>query len=334
MRFALQDSPHIDPTDSVSWVMLRVVIACLPGVALLFLLFGWGIIIQILWVSFLAVLFEAAMLLLRQRSLRPLRDNSALVTAWLLAISLPPLLPAWISTIAVFSAIVIAKQLYGGLGFNPFNPAMVGYVMVLVAFPQALSQWPLPTTAGGEWVTLNGAINAIFFSQPDGITGATVLDVWRTATRSGPVSDALLSQLPFGVLGASGWEWVNLAFLAGGVWLVWTKAADWRIPLSILLTLLLLASVFHLLEPQRYPSALFHVFSGAAIFGAFFIATDPVSASTTPLGRVIFGIGVGTLIFVIRSYGSYPDAVAFAVLLMNITAPTLDIYAKPRVFGT
>ncbi len=334
MRFALQDSPHIAPRVSVSWVMLKVIMACLPGVGLLFGLFGWGILIQIVWISLLAWLFEALMLIIRGKSLRPLKDNSALVTAWLLAISLPPLVPYWISAIAIFSAIVVAKQLYGGIGSNPFNPAMVGYVMVLIAFPQALNQWPTPISAGGEWITFQNATQAIFSNPIDGLTGATVLDLWRTQTRLNELTEALFSHPVFGFLGANGWEWVNLAFLVGGGWLVWTKTADGRIPLSILLTLFLLASIFHLIDPNRYPTGLFHVFSGAAIFGAFFIATDPVSASTTPLGRILFGIGIGVLIFVIRSYGSYPDAVAFAVLLMNIAVPTLDLYTKPRVFGT
>jgi electron transport complex protein RnfD len=269
-----------------------------------------------------------------------LGDCSAVVTAWLLAVALPPLAPWWLTTIGVLSAIVVAKHLYGGLGYNPFNPAMVGYVVLLISFPREMSTWLIPHGLDQPHaMTLLETLQAIFQSvlparfAPDALTGATPLDVLRTKLGLGLTVTEIRNSPVFGIVSGHGWEWATLGFLAGGLWLIYTRTADWRIPAGLLGALAVISAVFFLSDPQRYAPPWFHLWSGAAIFGAFFIATDPVTASTTPRGRLIYGAGIGVLVYIIRAFGGYPDGVAFAVLLMNIVAPTIDLHTQPRVFG-
>ncbi|HXH04117.1 MAG TPA: electron transport complex subunit RsxD [Candidatus Competibacteraceae bacterium] len=338
MRFVTVSSPHVPAAASVGRVMRRVLYAMLPGLAALVWFFGWGVLVNILLASAVALAAEAAMLALRGKPVgRFLADGSALVTAWLLGAALPPLAPWWLTTLGVLMAIVVAKQLYGGLGYNPFNPAMVGYVTLLVSFPLEMSTWlpPLGLTehAPGLVETLRIIFGGSMPAGVDGLSGATPLDTLRTQLGLGQSWSQIRSSPVFGLVGGQGWEWVSLGFLAGGLWLCLNRTADWRIPAGMLGALAASAALFFLLDPQRYASPWLHVFSGAAIYGAFFIATDPVSASTTPRGRLIYGAGVGLVTYLIRTFGGYPDGVAFAVLLMNIAAPTIDYLTPPRVFG-
>ena len=268
-----------------------------------------------------------------------LGDYSAVVTAWLLAVALPPLAPWWLTTIGVLSAIVVAKHLYGGLGYNPFNPAMVGYVVLLISFPREMSTWLIPHGVGQtQAMTLLETLRAIFVGRcrPVRVGRADRRHpAGRAAHQLGlGLSVAEIRNSPvFGIVSGHGWEWAALGFLIGGLWLVYTRAADWRIPAGMLGGLAVISTVFYLIDPQHYAPPWFHLWSGAAIFGAFFIATDPVTASATPRGRLIYGAGIGVLVYIIRAFGGYPDGVAFAVLLMNIAAPTIDLYTQPRVFG-
>ncbi|MER2602393.1 MAG: RnfABCDGE type electron transport complex subunit D, partial [Candidatus Competibacter phosphatis] len=165
------------------------------------------------------------------------------------------------------------------------------------------------------------------------LTGATPLDVLRTRLGLGLTVTEIRNSPVFGIVAGQGWEWAALGFLLGGLWLVYIRAADWRIPVGMLGGLAAISSVFYLIDPLHYAPPWFHLWSGAAIFGAFFIATDPVTASATPRGRLIYGAGIGILVYIIRGFGGYPDGVAFSVLLMNIAAPTIDLYTQPRVFG-
>jgi len=242
--------------------------------------------------------------------------------------------------IGVLAAIVVAKHLYGGLGYNPFNPAMIGYVVLLISFPREMSTWLIPHGLDQPHaMTLFETLQAIFGGTlparfaPDALTGATPLDLLRTQLGLGLNVTEIRNSPVFGIVAGQGWEWAALGFLAGGLWLIYTRTADWRIPAGMLGGLAVIATVFYLIDPQRYAPPWFHLWSGAAIFGAFFIATDPVTASTTPRGRLIYGAGIGVLVYVIRGFGGYPDGVAFSVLLMNIAAPTIDLYTQPRVFG-
>jgi electron transport complex protein RnfD len=336
MEFKTWTSPHLPVNDSVPSMMRLVLLALLPGTVCFFWLFGWGVLFNLLIAGITAVIAEAAMLRMRSRAVtHTLLDGSALVTGLLLALALPPLAPWWIPVIGSLFAIIIAKQLYGGLGYNPFNPAMVGYVVLLISFPLEMTLWP----AAGNYPDLASTFSLFFTgSLPgagsiDAVTMATPLDTLRTRLGLGDTLTELRSGALFGLAGGAGWEWVNLCFLAGGLFMLKLRVIQWRIPASMLAGLALTALVFHLYDPDTYASPLFHLFSGAAMLGAFFIATDPVSASTTPRGRLWFGFGIGILTWVIRTWGGYPDGVAFAVLLMNLAAPTIDFYTRPRVFG-
>ena len=337
MRFQTMTSPHVLLDTGVGQVMRRVLYAMLPGVAALVWFFGWGVLVNLVIATTMALVAETAMLAARGKPLAPhLSDCSAVVTAWLLAVALPPLAPWWLTTIGVFSAIVVAKHLYGGLGYNPFNPAMVGYVVLLISFPREMSTWLIPHGVGQTHaLTLAETLRAIFVGAPgvDALTGATPLDVLRTKMGLGLSVAEIRNSPVFGLVSGHGWEWAVLGFLVGGLWLIYTRAADWRIPAGMLGGLAVISTVFYLINPQKYAPPWFHLWSGAAIFGAFFIATDPVTASATPRGRLIYGAGIGVLVYIIRAFGGYPDGVAFSVLLMNIAAPTIDLYTQPRVFG-
>ena len=336
MEFRTYSSPHLPVSNSIPVMMQRVLLALIPGTICAFWMFGWGIVVNILLASITSLAAEAAMLAVRKRPVLPsLLDGSALVTAVLLALSLPPLTPWWIPVIGSLFAIVIAKQLYGGLGYNPFNPAMAGYVMLLISFPLELTLW----TAPGEHPGLMDTLALLFTgSLPadqtlDALTMATPMDSIKTRLGLSETLSELRGGPLFGSFAGAGWEWINLWFLLGGLWLLQMKVIQWQIPAGMLAGLAAIAFVFYAINPDIYSSPLFQLFSGAAMLGAFFIATDPISASTTPRGRIYYGIGIGLLTYIIRTWGGYPDGVAFAVLLMNLAAPTIDHYTRPGVFG-
>jgi len=340
MSFQITHSPHIHNQNSVTRVMLNVIYALIPGIMLYIWFFGWGIVVNILLASTVALSCEAAVLWLRKRPIIPtLMDGSALVMAILLALTIPPLAPWWIICLGAALGIVMAKHLYGGLGNNNFNPAMVGYVMLLISFPVEMTQWPALASLSGHHVNLWDSIGITFAGQPfgnftlDSVTGATALDSMKTELGRFHTVDEIKANPLFGDFGAKGWEWMGNAFFIAGCWLIYKKVITWHIPVAMLGSLFLIASIFYMLDPDVHPSPLFHIFSGAAIIGAFFIATDPVSAATSNKGRLIYGAGIGILTYVIRTWGGYPDGVAFAVLLMNMSAPMIDYYTQPRVFG-
>lgn len=334
-------SPHLPVQAGVSRVMRQVVLALVPGIAVYTALFGYGILINLLLAAVTALVTEGLMLRLRGRPVaRFLSDWSAPVTALLLGLALPPLAPWWLVVLGTAFALVFGKHLYGGLGYNPFNPAMLGYVVLLISFPTQMTLWPpvqpllVPTLSLAESLqyTFTGALPAGM--TLDVLTGATPLDHLKTQLGlEQSVTAVREASSVFGLAGGAGWEWVNLGFLAGGLWLLARGTIRWQIPAGVLAGLALIALPFWLANPEQYASPLFHLSSGAAILGAFFIATDPVSASTTPRGRLIYGLCIGVLTWIIRNWGGYPDAIAFAVLLMNMAAPTIDEYTQPRVYG-
>lgn len=332
--FETASSPHIKPKTSVSKVMAQVLLALLPGTAVYCALFGWGLVTNLVIAVCSGLLFEVIMLQARQKAIKPfLQDLSAVVTAVLLALALPVGSPWWLVCVGMFFAIVVAKQLYGGLGYNPFNPAMIGYVVLLLCFPVEMTQWQAPLTAVPESCsTLAFTLQQVFANAScsiDGSTSATVLDAARTALSQGHSVSASAS----GWLASAGYEWVALAWGLGGLYLLWRGIISWHIPLALLVALTVAATIGWSLAPHRLLDPAVHLLGGASLLGAFFIATDPVSACTTVKGRLIYGALIGVLIYVIRSWGGYPDAVAFAVLLANLAAPTIDYYNKPKVFG-
>lgn len=333
MKLPRITSPHATGSNRTQKVMLTLLAACAPGALVLIGLYGVGPLFNLLWCSLIALGTEAAMLKLRNRPLDVfLKDGSALVTAVLLALALPPYVPWWLSLIATVFALVFGKHLYGGLGQNPFNPAMVGYVVVLVSFPLQMSQWPSPDSALGFAEGLR-QIFGIPNQAPDAWVGATVLDAVRN-NNSLTMDELVAQSSAFGHLGGRGVELVNLAFLAGGLFLLWRKLFTWHAPVGMLGALFVMGLLFwNGSGSDSHGSPLLHLFSGATMLGAFFIVTDPVSGATSNRGRLVFGIGVGVLTYVIRAWGGYPDGVAFAVLLMNLAAPTIDYYTRPRTYG-
>lgn len=340
MQYILSSAPHDHSTRHVSHLMRQVLYALLPGIATYVWFFGWGVVVQLTLASVTALSVEALMLWLRRRPiLFFLQDNSALVTAWLFALAVSPFLPWWMTVLGISFALIFAKHLYGGLGYNPFNPAMVGYALLLIAYPAEMSRWPALTDLSGHTISVLDSISIIFFGTShsgiklDALTGATALDTMKTALTQFETVIEIRTNPLFGDFGARGWEWIGNAYFIGGLWLIYRKVISWHIPVSMLGSLVLLATVFYIFDPGTHPFPLFHLFSGAAILGAFFIATDPVSAATSNLGRLWYGMGIGALVFVIRSWGGYPDGIAFAVLLMNMSAPALDYVTRPRVFG-
>ncbi len=338
MKFKTKTSPFFNSTQNINSVMLQVLIALIPGTLTLMYFFGVGILLNVIISMVFAVSLEATALIIRKRPLLPfLGDLSAIVTAWLFALTLPPLMPWWIIFVGIFFAIIIAKQLYGGLGYNPFNPAMVGFAVLIVSFPFEMSQWIHPRTLGAYDFGFVEQLKYIFSDQKpawDAITMATPLDEVKTGLRAGTSYSKVVEGSSYlQALSQNTWIWSSLAFTFGGIWLLYKKVIQWQIPAALLVSLGLISTIFYLISGDDFASPLFHITSGATILGAFFIATDPVSASTTPVGKLIYGASIGFFIYIIRVWGNYPDSIAFAVLIMNMAVPLIDYYTQPRVYG-
>jgi len=344
MQFKTATSPHLAQQNSVQSVMYKVLLAMLPGTIAMIVFFGWGVLVNIILASVVALSCEALMLLLRKRPLKPyLLDGSALLTATLLALALPQLAPWWLTLIGTAFAIIVAKHLYGGLGFNPFNPAMVGYIVVIISFPREMTQWVPPLLDDYTLLTFSETLRVIFHGELpltygwDAITMATPLDTVKTQLglelSINEIENHKEYGSMFGAIGGFGWEWANGLFLMTGLYLCIKRIIDWRIPAGIIAAILVLSNLFALYDYASFTPPTFHLFSGGFMLGAFFIATDPVTAATTTKGRWLYGAGIGIFIYIIRTWGSYPDGIAFAVILMNMAAPLLDYYTMPRAFG-
>jgi len=330
----IDTSPHISKPGKLGDFMLHVLLATLPGLFALTYFFGIGILLNLFIAISAALFFEALVLKLRNKNIvLHLGDLSAVVTAVLLALALPPTLPWWVTVVGIGFAIIFAKQLYGGLGSNPFNPAMTAYVLLLISYPVQMTTW-LPFD---NQISFLDSIKTTFLIEPsliDAYSGATPLDYFKTQLSQGLNKSEFMHESIFnGVFSSSGWEWINLGFLLGGIYLYIKKVINWHISLSFLAGIFLPSAVLYLVNPDYFASPLFHLFSGGTMLGAFFIATDPVSAATSNKGRLVFGFLIGVLIICIRTWGGYPDAVAFAVLLLNLCAPTIDFYTQPQVYG-
>ena len=338
MTLVRQTSPHARDPNSTQQIMKLVLMAAVPGIAAQTWFFGWGVLINMLWCTLIALGTEALILKLRNRP--PgffLTDGSAIVTAVLIALALPPLVPWWLTLTGVSFAIIIGKQLYGGLGNNPFNPAMLGYVLLLVSFPQEMTQWLAPQGVAGHVSGLTDALTTIFpFGQGvqlDAVSMATPLEILGendslTMAELWAASDTLT------LFAGKGWLWVNAAYLPGGLFLLYKKVFTWHAPVGMLAAITVMATLFWGgTGSGSNGSPLFHLFSGATMLGAFFIITDPVSSATSTRGRLISGALTGVLVYIIRVRGGYPDGVAFATLLLNMAAPAIDYYTQPRTYG-
>jgi len=347
MAFWIASSPHNHMQSETSAIMRLVIYATIPGIFAQWYFFGWGNLIHISLAIITALVAEFTVLSLREKKITAqLFDGSAILTAVLIGISLPAIAPWWISVIGATFAIVIVKQLYGGLGHNPFNPAMAAYVMLLISFPLQMTSWQPPLELMAlplnfvdtlsvviSGFTIDGYSVEQLRMHIDGFTMATPLDTVKTNLTLGlTVTESMESPVignNFGI----GWEWINAGFLLGGLFLLAKKAINWATPFSFLSSLFVCSFIAFLLSQDTNASTMFHWFNGACMLGAFFILTDPVSGATSVKGRLVFGALAGFLVFIIRKYGGYPDAVAFAVLLCNMSAPLIDQYTRPRTYG-
>ncbi|AIZ79415.1 electron transport complex subunit RsxD [Actinobacillus equuli] len=345
--FKMVSSPHTHSSNLTAKFMLWVMVAMLPALGVQWYFFGYGVFIQVVIAISLAVVIEIALAKLRRKPTAfYLADLSGLLTALILAMSIPPYAPYWIVVIGVIVALLLAKHVYGGLGQNLFNPAMVAYALLLVSFPVQMTGWLVPIDLLNEPPTFSDAISLVFsgvtsdgfsvhqlLGSVDGIAQATPLDSAKTSMQKLGVEGVLQSPIFSGMF-ANGWLQINLAFLAGGLLLIYKRIIHWQIPVAMLMVFALLSGLTDLLLPHTHLSVVSQLFSGAMMFGAFFIATDPVTASITPRGKLIFGGLIGLFVYLIRYYGNYPDAVAFSVLLANICVPLIDHYTQPRLYGT
>lgn len=333
---------HIGVNKSVGQIMRSVVLALMPATLFGLACFGWSAIFLFLITVGSALLFEAFCLRLRGRAIRPiLNDGSALVTGWLLAMTLPPWAPWWIGVMGAGLAIILGKHVYGGLGQNLFNPAMLARVALLISFPVEMTTWanvsPLFFPQSPGWIE-SWQITFSGLTQLDAYTGATTLGRIKTEFSQNRLLPDILSDYS-ATLNFIGWtrgslgETSTVLMGLGGFWLIREKIIQWQIPLSLLATVALLATAFHWFDSNHYVSPFLHLNSGALLCVAFFIATDYVTSPNTPAGQCVFGIGCGLLIFVIRTWGAYPEGAGFAVLLMNAATPLIDHYIRPRIYG-
>lgn len=338
--FNTHSAPHIPNTNTVPKMMITVCLALLPGILAYVWFFGTGILIQILLSIIFALVFEAISLKLLKKPIKLyISDYSAVVTGLLFALCLSPIAPWWISFIGMFFAIVVAKHIFGGLGQNVFNPAMVGFAVVLISFPQAMSIWLPPHSISPYAFSFVENINAIFFNQfPstvafDTLTQATPLDSIKTGIGLEFTISEITENKIFGDFGGLGWEWIANLYFLGGLYLIYKRIITWRIPVAVIISTIIFSIPFNLYDADHYIGPLQHIFSGGLMLAAFFIATDPTSGCSSHKGQIIFGIGVALMTVLVREFGSFPDGVAFGILLMNMSAPLIDRLTIPKPFG-
>jgi len=352
-------SPHLLAAGSTARIMRLVLLACIPAFIASTWFFGIGLALNLLIAGSTAVALEALVSVLRGRPLMLyLRDSSILVTAVLLCFAVPPGAPWWIPFIGSSFAVIVGKHVYGGLGHNLFNPAMVAYVMLLISFPLEMTGWYIPTAARvaaerADPLSIQGMLISLQISIPylkslplsefkpvtDGFAMATPLIEYKFAApntiyRTINASDELSASL-FDRASKTGWEWINLGFLAGGLFLLYKRVITWHIPAAVIISLSLLAWYFYQPGSEAiHGSPYLHLFISATMIGAFFIATDPVSSPASHGGKLIYGVIIGISIYIIRIWGSYLDSVGFAILLGNIATPLIDHCVRSRVYGS
>ena len=323
-EFELAASPHLNAGVSTARIMWSVVGSLVPVVAASAWFFGYPALLVILSATLGAVATE--------RAFGPrgsLRDGSAAITGLLLGLALPAGLPLWMAFVGGAFGIGFGKAIFGGLGQNVFNPALLGRAFLQAAFPVALTTWP---AVGGGWTATRGATFAVPFTggaTADAVTAATPLGLWKFEGEATP-----LGALAIGQTGGSLGETASILILLGGAYLAWKRYLDWRIPVAVFGSVALLSAILSAIDPARYPGPLFMLFSGGLMLGAVYMATDPVTSPVTHAGAWIFGLGIGVLVVVIRSWGGLPEGVMYAILLMNALVPFIDRATRPRVFGT
>ena len=319
-------SPHVHSDRTSKKLMYDVLIALIPAFLVSLYVFGIGALIVTSVAVVSCIIFEYVIQKYLLKTNVTITDGSALITGVLLAFNLPSSLPIWMVIVGSLVAIGVAKLSFGGLGFNIFNPALVGRVFLLVSFPVQMTMWP---TAIANNTTL-----------VDATTGATSLGIIKEGLQFGETMTEISTRIPsalnmfFGFTGGSLGEMSGFALLLGGIYLIVRKVISWHIPVMLLATMGVMTGIFWIINPEHYANPLIHVLSGGAILGAFYMATDLVTSPMTKKGMVVFAIGIGIITVVIRLFGAYPEGVSFAILIMNAFVPLIDKYFKPRRFGT
>lgn len=343
MTTPIASAPYAHQRTSVRRTMGLVMLALTPATLHSIYLFGWPALNLFLVTVAAALLLEAASLRLAGKPVGTFAtDGSAIVAAWLLTMGLPPWAPWWIGVVGAFCAIVLAKHVFGGIGQNIFNPAMVGRIALLISFPLEMTLFvhPMPIGSADAPGFMQGlAITFAGIENMDAVSSASTLGFVKTELGRGlaladimPKTPDLISMM-VGVMPGSAGETSSILLVAGGMFLIGMRIITWHIPVAMLGTLALLATGFHLIDPLHYPDAVFHLFSGAALLGAFFIATDLVTSPVTAPGKLVFGAGCGALTYIIRTWAGFPEGLGFAVLLMNALTPMIDHYIRPRIYG-
>lgn len=318
-------SPHTYHKNSVDQIMRDVIIALIPALAVATFVFGINALRVVVIAVTSTVFFEFVIQKFMLKVKPTINDGSAFLTGLLLAFNLPSNLPWWIIMIGALVAIGIGKCAFGGLGNNPFNPALVGRVFILVSFPVAMTSWPKPSM--DQWASL------------DAITSATPLAIMKEGLKNGEAMGAIVQKIPsyaqltFGNLGGSLGEISVFALLIGFVYLLKKKVLSWHIPIAMVTTIVLFTGILWKINPNQYANPLFHILTGGVMLGAIFMATDYVTSPMTKKGMLIFGVGIGFLTVLIRIFGAYPEGVSFAILIMNAFVPLINKACKPKRFG-
>ncbi len=318
-------SPHAHGKETTQKLMLGVVVALLPALFTSIFYFGWGAVIVTATSVASCLLFEYLIQRFIFRKPVTITDGSALVTGILLAFNVPSNLPVFITIIGAFVSIAIAKMTFGGLGNNPFNPALVGRVFMLISFPVQMTSWPVP--------------KGFATGYADAVTGATPLAIVKEGLKNGEPMQQLISQIPapaqmfLGNMGGSMGEVAAVALLIGFIWLLYKKIITWHIPVSVIGSLVIFTTILWLTDPEKNANPLFHLLAGGVLLGAIFMATDYVTSPMNPKSMIIYGCGIGILTVIIRVWGAYPEGVSFAILIMNAFVPLMNAYIKPKRFG-
>ncbi|MBF0093436.1 MAG: RnfABCDGE type electron transport complex subunit D [Alphaproteobacteria bacterium] len=337
-----KSGPFGHAPNSVQKTMTLVLVALLPATLFNIWLFGWPALFMFLFSIASCVGIEALCMWGQGKPIQPvIADGSAVLTGWLMAMSLPPWAPWWIPLIGAICAIWLAKHLYGGLGQNVFNPAMIARVALLVSFPVQMTLFVAPKPLFSDGAPGFAESLSIFFGlvDMDTLSSASAMGFIKTELSRGITVSASMAQTPnlmdtlFGFHPGSFGETSQVLVLAGGLFLLARRVISWHIPVAVLGTILVLGTLFNAINPDRFASGLFHLTAGASMLGAFFIATDYVTSPVSKQGQIVFGIGVGFLTWVIRTFAGYPEGMAFAVLLMNSVTPIIDSKIRPRTFG-
>jgi len=314
-KLIISPAPHIHGGDSVSKNMMAVIVALIPALLVGFYFFGIGALIITVTAIVSCVLFEYLIQRFVLKTETSVADGSAALTGLLLALNLPTNFPVWMVIVGSLVAIGIAKMSFGGLGNNPFNPALVGRVFLLISFPVEMTSWPVPVPFSTKYL--------------DAVTAATPLASMKG--HLGTLPDTM--HLFLGNIGGSMGEVSALAILIGLAYLLYKKVISWHIPVSILASVFVFTGILHFANPTLFASPVAHLFTGGLMLGAVFMATDYVTSPMNTRGMLVYGIGIGIITVLIRAFGAYPEGVSFAILIMNAFTPLINTYIKPKRFG-